>query len=563
METEPEKNLKSSKKKSVKEDESTTRTDLMKKILDMLPTEDERDHALLDHALEESKPQQKFDIMEDVDLDENLIKDLSPIRSSRLKYVPTCVSVDIHGTFALVGLKSCGFGVYDIETGKMIITRGREKRASSSPGHFKPVISCCIGFPAPSSFPLLITGSSDRTIRIWDSRDKREIAVLTGHRGAVTGVVCAGGGREVSKGDISEEGEEDVGLKSVLVSCSEDRTLKTWNLEMLTYIDTSYGHTSQVTAIDSLTLSRCVTCSDDLTVRNWKIWDASQTVHSATREGKGKYAETIGSFDALKMFDPTRFVTGGEDGAVMLWSSTKRSPRLIIPNAHGTAYSPHSSLMSQPSSTLSSSSSSSQNIQNNSSFISNAFQPTLHSLHVTPHSSYVSSVSAAMQSATAAGCNWISSVATIPYSNTFATGSCNGAVKLWKITRKTMDEAANVANIAETGFVNGMAFVGSCVSPLPPKTHGGKQHKWDENEEEEISKEEEDKRMQKLQRMEKAYQSRWNVSDLKLITVVGQEHRLGRWMRIKEAKNSLHVFSLSSIKSDEKKSNDEDESEDL
>ena len=83
--------------------------------------------------------------------------------------------------------------------------------------------------------------------------------------------------------------------------------------------------------------------------------------------------------------------------------------------------------------------------------------------------------------------NWISAMAVLKCSDLVATGSSDGFIRLWKIDpkAKVIEEKAQVP---VQGFVNSLSF-----------TEDGKY----------------------------------------LLAAVGQEHRLGRWWRIKEAKNAL------------------------
>ena len=83
--------------------------------------------------------------------------------------------------------------------------------------------------------------------------------------------------------------------------------------------------------------------------------------------------------------------------------------------------------------------------------------------------------------------NWISAMAVLKCSDFVATGSSDGFIRLWKIDpkAKVIEEKAQVP---VQGFVNALSF-----------TEDGKY----------------------------------------LLAAVGQEHRLGRWWRLKEAKNSL------------------------
>lgn len=87
---------------------------------------------------------------------------------------------------------------------------------------------------------------------------------------------------------------------------------------------------------------------------------------------------------------------------------------------------------------------------------------------------------------------WITSVTALVNSDLVATGSSNGTVKIWKCGHKFLSIEC-VFEIPVTGFVNSLQF-----SPTGDRLFIG----------------------------------------------IGQEHRLGRWWRIKEAKNSVIVAQL-------------------
>jgi hypothetical protein len=112
-----------------------------------------------------------------------------------LKSVPTCVSVDYENDRVFFGMKNNGFGLYDLQTNKTIIlTKGEGKRKNNNKksvltqsGHIQHVLCCIVSSPnssfsssdiassssspsssiLPSSSPLYITGSRDKTIRVY------------------------------------------------------------------------------------------------------------------------------------------------------------------------------------------------------------------------------------------------------------------------------------------------------------------------------------------------------------------------------------------------------------
>jgi hypothetical protein len=78
------------------------------------------------------------------------------------------------------------------------------------------------------------------------------VQAFNGHRGAVTGLAFRQGTQQ-------------------LMSSSLDRTIKLWSVEDRSYIDTLYGHQSDVIAIDCLRQERILTAGRDRTLRLWKV----------------------------------------------------------------------------------------------------------------------------------------------------------------------------------------------------------------------------------------------------------------------------------------------------
>lgn len=78
------------------------------------------------------------------------------------------------------------------------------------------------------------------------------VQAFNGHRGAVTGLAFRQGTQQ-------------------LMSSSLDRTIKLWSVEDRSYIDTLYGHQSDVIAIDCLRQERILSCGRDRTLRLWKV----------------------------------------------------------------------------------------------------------------------------------------------------------------------------------------------------------------------------------------------------------------------------------------------------
>ena len=99
----------------------------------------------------------------------------------------------------------------------------------------------------------IVTGSADKTAKLWDARSGAEILTLAGHSG------------QVSSAGFSPDG-------SRVVTGSLDKTAKVWDAKSGTEVVTLKGHTAVVrSASFSRDGSRLVTGSSDKTA---KVWDA-------------------------------------------------------------------------------------------------------------------------------------------------------------------------------------------------------------------------------------------------------------------------------------------------
>jgi len=101
---------------------------------------------------------------------------------------------------------------------------------------------------------LIVSASSDRTLKVWDAATGARRLTLWGHTRAVTDCV------------VSPDG-------SFLVSSSYDRTLKVWDIATGTARLSLQGHTSTATSCAVSPDGRLiVSVSSDRTL---KVWDAA------------------------------------------------------------------------------------------------------------------------------------------------------------------------------------------------------------------------------------------------------------------------------------------------
>lgn len=139
------------------------------------------------------------------------------------------------------------------------------------------------------------------------------------------------------------------------------------------------------------------------------------------------------SVECVRLINEQNFVTGGQDGYLSLWNSGKKRPVFSVPFAHGI-----DPVCGEP--------------------------------------------------------RWIISLTVQRNSDLVASGSWDGWARVWR-TSDTFDALTPLFNVAATGFVNALAFVGSSAE--------------------------------------------------KMVVACGQEHRLGRWWRDKLASNIVVVVNIS------------------
>ncbi|KAG9284202.1 hypothetical protein G9A89_002863 [Geosiphon pyriformis] len=350
------------------------------------------------------------------------------IKSGRHDLSVTCIATSDACEFFFTGSKDGSINKWDLNTGrKLNVLPGGRKELKDYDGHTQAVLSLALS----SDGRYLVSGGKDKKINSWVEKDNKLTLMhcFKQHKDDVTGLVF-------QKGTYQ------------LYSASNDRTIKLWNVEQKSYIETLFGHQDHVTAIDALARERCVTVGGrDRTCRLWKIVEESQLVFrggvkSETEDGK-VFRE--GSLDAIALIDEQQFLSGGDNGVISLWHLSKKKPIFVQNIAHGTQIT-----KSESEGTLSS-----------------------------PY--------------------WIISLAALPYTDIFASGSWDGNIRLWKLINEVRSFEL-LTEIPVIGFVNSLQFVNT-------KKDG------------------------------KIY----------LIAGVGQEHKFGRWQRIKAAKNGFRLIELTIV----------------
>ncbi|OMJ68058.1 hypothetical protein SteCoe_34602 [Stentor coeruleus] len=153
----------------------------------------------------------------------------------------------------------------------------------------------------------LVSGSSDKTVRLWNILEKKQIFIYKGHTGIVTSVA------------ISNNNE-------FIISGSIDTTLRVWNFYEKKSKAILKGHSSEVLCItitnDNKTL---ISGSLDMTI---KIWNLTTKILILTLSG---HFNRVNSLSLSK--DNQTLVSGFKDSSILVWSLSKRS-RLATINGH-------------------------------------------------------------------------------------------------------------------------------------------------------------------------------------------------------------------------------------
>ncbi|KAL6508204.1 hypothetical protein OROHE_021746 [Orobanche hederae] len=209
------------------------------------------------------------------------------------------------------------------------------------------IVLCLDTCVQSSGRTLIVTGSKDKTARLWESQSQRCIGVGIGHLGAVGAVAFSRKNRNFfvsgssdhmlkvwSLDGISDDFGQVFNLKakavvsahdkdinslaiapndSLVCSGSQDRTACIWRLPDLVSVVVLKGHKRGIWSVEFSPVDQCViTSSGDKTIKIWAISDGS-----CLRTFEGHTSSVI---RASFITRGTQFVSCGADGLVKLWT---------------------------------------------------------------------------------------------------------------------------------------------------------------------------------------------------------------------------------------------------
>ena len=199
----------------------------------------------------------------------------------------------------------------------------------------------------------------------------------------------------------------------------------------MTFVQTLYGHQAPVTTVACRRRERPVSAGVDRTLRVWRTRADTQLVF------RGQMA----AIDCVDIVKDDVFVSGGQDGALALWSTRKKKPADLVQEAHGQEEVPD--------------------------------QGSLSITGLNGKSGKEGKAAAIRQVETTWGeaaawtgkhgvAPWISSVAVLPGTDLVASGSCDGRLRFWVAdVEELMLDPLEAPVVHVPGFVNAIRFAPS------------------------------------------------------------------------------------------------------
>ncbi|KAI9594590.1 WD40-repeat-containing domain protein [Syncephalis fuscata] len=148
---------------------------------------------------------------------------------------------------------------------------------------------------------LFVTGSQDKTAKVWSCADGSLVGVCKGHK---RGVWCA----------------RFSPMDQVLVTSSGDKTVRLWSLTDFSCIKTFEGHTSSVLRVAFLTAgTQLISSGSDGLIKLWNI-KSNECIDTVDEHEDKIWALTVRS-------DENRMASGSADSTIHIWQDFTQEDR--------------------------------------------------------------------------------------------------------------------------------------------------------------------------------------------------------------------------------------------
>ena len=166
---------------------------------------------------------------------------------------------------------------------------------------------------------MIVSGSGDNTIRVWDVSTGVCLSTLKGHTGDINSVAFNHDGTKIvsASGDFFD------------FSNRGDNTVRVWNVSTGVCLSTLKGHTRSVNSVAfNHDGTKVVSASSDKTIR---VWNVTTGECLSTLKGHTSSINSV-AFNA----DDTKIVSASNDKTIRVWNVSSEVTVLIIKNIAST-----------------------------------------------------------------------------------------------------------------------------------------------------------------------------------------------------------------------------------